>query len=137
VRLYQRHDIHLIQLIHCPRKIKGTLRVQVNAAGRLGSLPGSDRLRGPSRMGNLLVVMLGSLRRAIGWQLCARTIRGLRSPRKTFLRYSGLSAGLWMSALKRSSPPELPLHIGVKEHSVWSDRIRKPVTGWLLECLCW
>jgi hypothetical protein len=107
-------------------RIKGTVRTQVKPYGRLGALPGSDRLRGPSRLGNLLVVMLGSLGRAFGWQLCARTIRGLRSQRKTFLRYSGLSAGLWMSALKRGSPPEW---------SIWSDRMGKPVNGWLLECL--
>lgn len=53
LRLYKRDDIRLIQLVHCPWRIKGNLRAQVNATGRLWALPWVSRLRGPSRLGSL------------------------------------------------------------------------------------
>jgi hypothetical protein len=43
---------------------------------------------------------------------------GNQIPRKGLLRYSGRSAGLWMSSLKRGSPPDWSLHIRIRENSL-------------------
>jgi hypothetical protein len=57
--------------------------------------------------------MLGSLvtpeplGRVFGWQLWVRTIRGLRSPKRTMLTSRGLSAGMWTSSLKGVFTPRL------------------------------
>jgi hypothetical protein len=53
VRSYEGQDTNPVRLVYCPPRAGETLRAQVNATGRLGSLPRVGRPRGPGRLGSL------------------------------------------------------------------------------------
>ena len=63
------------------RRVEGSQLAQASDSSRPGGLPKGGRLRGPNRLGNL--VMPESLGRAFGWRLYVRTTRRVRSPKKT------------------------------------------------------
>ena len=84
---------------------------QATAVGRGHSREGGV-LRGPNSLGNL--VTPGSTGRDLGWRLSVRTIRRVRSPKKTSRISGGRSAGIWMSSLKMGSPTGWLIPIGLK-----------------------
>ena len=81
---------------------KDPYRVPAKDSSRLAALPKGGMLRGPNRLGNLVMPEL--LRRASVCQLSVKGIRRASSPKKTLQISSERSAGLWMSSLRRGSP---------------------------------
>jgi hypothetical protein len=100
----------LSQLNRNPQREGGTPKAHINDSSRLGALRVAGRLRGPNRVGNL--VMPGLLRRASGWPLCARIIPEVKSLGRTSQTFRERSDGLWMGSQKRGSPPGWLIHNG-------------------------
>jgi len=65
-------DMDLFELNTIPRRAGGTHRALVNDSGQSGALWRMGKLRGPNKLGNL--VMPGLLGRATGWLLYVKTI---------------------------------------------------------------
>ena len=94
------------------------------------ALLGVGRQRGPELLGNL--AMSQPLGRVSGWSLSVKAIRRLRSPKMTSLTFNELLAGLWMSSLKRGSPPGSSICSGLRGLPLWCARMMKPGIGWLV-----
>ena len=76
-----------------PQRVGGNPKAKINDSGQPGALRGTDRLRGPNRVGNL--VMPGLLGRASGWPLCARIIPEIKSLGRTSQIFSDWPACGW------------------------------------------
>jgi hypothetical protein len=75
---------------------------------------------------------------AFGWRLCATTVWGPRSPKRTFVDIQW-AIGQLVDELpeKGGSAAGWLIPVGLRGQPLWSARIRKPANGWLLGCLPW